>query len=171
MKRFWAAAGAAMVVCAPGGVANAAPSNVNKVQIVEIGYNAPGTDTSGNRNAEFVRLFNPGAEPVVVEGWTLHDNYKTGAGDWGNRYVFKAADLPAGSVFRNADGKLAVPAGGTMYVYQGSGVDTTPTNTTAAIYRNHHHIYNNGGDTVYVRDADGDVVDWVRYDGYRIRIG
>lgn len=155
-----------------GGVAQADPSNVGKIKIVEYGFNAPGTDTNGNRNSEFVRLTNPTAAAVEVEGWLLHDSYKNGAGDWGNRYVFKATDLPTGSAFRDAvTGKFTVPPGGTVYVYQGSGVDTTPTNSTAAVYRNHSHIWNNGGDTIYVRDLGGDVVSWVRYDGYRVRIG
>lgn len=169
---------AAVIALAFTGTAGADPGNAGKVKIAEYGFNAPGTDTSSNRNAEFVRLFNVSGAEVDVTGWTLHDTYQNAAGDYGNRYVFKVADLPTGSPFRkDADPgegetlRFVIPAGGTVYVYQGSGSDTTPANTTAAIYRNAKHMWNNGGDTIYLRDTDGTTVAWVRYDAYRVRIG
>ncbi len=163
-------------ICVSG--ASADVSNVGKLRITEYGSNAVGVDTAANRNQEFVRLTNLSGAPVDVTGWILHDTYQNSAGDFGNRYVFTVADLPASSPFRadhDSDPATAdhfvVPAGGEVYVYQGSGTDTTPANTTAAIYRNHKHIWNNAGDTIYLRDASGTVVHWVRYTAYRVRIG
>lgn len=141
------------------------------LQVIEYGWNAPGTDTSANRNAEFVRLKNMTGAPLEVEGWVLHDTYQTPGGDWGNRYTFRATDLPAGSPF-NVGGKFTFPAGAEVYVYQGSGVDSTPTSSTASIFRNKNHIWNNAGDTIYVR-TDKDAPSYVArviYTGYRVKI-
>lgn len=155
-----------------GSAAFANPSHVGNVKITEYGSNAPGKDTTGNRNAEFVRLVNTTGAALDVEGWILHDTYQNGAGDWGNRYTFRATDLPTGSPFKvGTPARFTVPAGGQVYVYNGSGADTTPTNNTAAIYRNFKHMWNNGGDTIYVRDLDGTVVAYVIYTPYRVKIG
>lgn len=165
-----------------GSAAFADPSHVGNVKITEYGTNAPGKDTTGNRNAEFVRLVNTTSAALDVEGWILHDTYQNAAGDWGNRYTFRATDLPTGSPFKvTADHdenpatanttRFVIPAGGQVYVYNGSGADTTPTNNTAAIYRNFKHMWNNGGDTIYVRDGDGTVVAYVIYTPYRVKIG
>lgn len=162
--------GLVSAMVAGGSTANADPSNVNKVRVIEYGHNAPGTDDSGDRNHEFVRLLNMTSEAINVEGWILHDTYKTGGGDWGNRYTFRASDLPSSSPFL-VDGKFTIPAGGQVYVYNGAGTDTTPSNNTAAVYRNFKHHWNNGGDTIYLRDTDGTVVHWITYTSYRERIG
>lgn len=146
--------------------ASANPSNVNKVRVWEYGHNAVGTDTSANRNQEFVRLRNVSGEEIDVTGWILHDTYQNSEGDWGNKYVFKTTDLPAGSPFLK-DGRFVMPPGSDVYIYNGSGTDPTPTNTTAAIYRNYKHHWNNAGDTIYLRDADGTVVHRVDYTSYR----
>lgn len=154
------------------GPASADPSNVGKVKIIEYGVNAVGKDTNGNRNAEFVRLMNVSDAPVKVEGWTVHDTYQNAAGDYGNRFTLKGAALPAGSPMKDAaTGDFVLGAGDQVYVYNGSGADTTPTNHTAAIYRNYKHMWNNAGDTIYVRDGDGTVIHWVTFTPYRTRIG
>ncbi len=174
MKRILAAL-AALCILTPAGLAalgsgaQADTSNVGKIRITEYGFNAVGTDKSSNRNEEFVRLVNTSGAPVDVTGWLLHDTYQNAAGDYGNRYTFRTSDLPTGSPFLS-EGRFVVPAGAQVYVYQGSGVDSTPTNTTAAIYRNANHMWNNGGDTIYLRDTDGTVVARVTYSSYRVRL-
>jgi len=176
MKRLLITLGAALALTAPLGVAaltsgaQADVSNAGKLRITEYGFNAVGVDKSSNRNEEFVRLSNPTSAPVDVTGWVLHDTYQNAAGDYGNRYTFRVDDLPAGSPFRSTEGRFVVPAGGQVYIYNGSGVDTTPTNNTAAIYRNFKHMWNNGGDTIYLRDTDGTVVARVTYSSYRVRV-
>lgn len=147
------------------------------LRIVEHGWNAVGRDTNANRNSEFVRIRNTTEAAVDVEGWVLHDTYQNSAGDWGNRYTFRATDLPAGSPFK-VDGagsdpaRFVIPPAGEVFVYQGSGVDSTPTSATASIYRNGTHIWNNAGDTVYLRvakDAPGYVAHLSRT-SYRVKI-
>ncbi len=158
-----------------GSTAKAA--SLGDVKFVSVGTNAPGTDTSGNRNAEFVRLKNTTGAALDIEGWVLHDAYQNSAGDWGNRYTFKGTALPSGSPFRvdhdsdaSTPDHFVMPVGSDLYVYNGSGVDSTPTSNTAALYRNFKHVYNNGGDTLYVRtsaDANGYVARY-KYSPYRV---
>jgi hypothetical protein len=160
------------------GTSMASAASVGDVQIIGYGSNAVGADTSANRNSEFVRLRNDTAGPVDVEGWVLHDTYQNAAGDWGNRFTFRGASLPAGSPFRVADADaskpdhFSIPAGADVYVYNGSGVDTTPTSNTASVYRNYKHMWNNGGDTIYLRtSADAtSYVAKVTYSPYRVSI-
>lgn len=154
-------------------------ASMGDVKFIAVGVNAPGTDTSANRNAEFVRLKNTTGAALDIEGWVLHDAYQNGAGDWGNRYTFKGTALPSGSPFRvdqdsnpaTAD-HFVMPVGADLYVYNGSGIDSTPTSNTAALYRNFKHVYNNSGDTLYVRtsnDAAGFVARW-KYSPYRVDV-
>lgn len=152
-------------------------ASLGDVKFVAVGTNAPGTDTSANRNAEFVRLKNTTGSPLDIEGWVLHDAYQNSAGDWGNRFTFKGTSLPTGSPFRvdhdsdaSTPDHFVMPVGSDLYVYNGSGIDSTPTSNTAALYRNFKHVYNNGGDTLYVRtsaDATGFVAKY-KYSPYRV---
>lgn len=150
-------------------------SKVTDLKIKEWGWNAPGPDTTSNRNDEFVRVQNTapeGSGPLKVEGWVIHDTYQNAAGDWGNRFTFKGSSLPAGSPFKAADGSFQIPAGYSVVVYNGSGVDSQPTNNVAAVYRNFKHHWNNGSETLYVREsasATGYVAAIVKT-SYRMRI-
>lgn len=160
-----------------GAVSVASAASLGDVKFLSVGTNAAGTDTSANRNAEFVRLKNTTGAALDVEGWVVHDAYQNAAGDWGNRYTFHGTALPSGSPFRvdhdtnpATPDHFVMPAGSDVYVYNGSGVDTTPTSNTAAIYRNFKHVYNNGGDTIYVRtsaEATSFIARW-KYSPYRV---
>jgi len=163
---------AAALGTALGSAPAASAGAVGDVRIVEFGFNAVGTDTAANRNSEFVRIKNTTAGTLAVEGWVLHDAYQNSAGDWGNRFTFQGSALPAGSPFKDADGRFQIPAGAEVYVYQGSGVDSTPTSNTASVYRNGKHIWNNAGDTIYVRTSKDapSYVARVIYTGYRVKI-
>lgn len=143
------------------GAGRSSAASLGDVKFVAVGTNAPGTDTNANRNAEFVRFKNASGVALDIEGWVLHDSYQNSAGDWGNRYTFKGTALPAGSPFRvdhdsnaSTPDHFVMPVGSDLYVYNGSGIDTTPTSNTAAIYRNFKHHFNNGGETLYVRTSN-----------------
>lgn len=166
---------AVFAVAGSSSVATASPSNVGKVKIIEYGSNAPGTDHNAgpgdNRNAEFLRLLNSTAGPLDVEGWWVQDNFP-------HVYKLKGTVLPSDSPFRDpgptaspTDDRFVIPVGGQVYVYNGAGTDTQPTNLTAALYRNYIHHFNNAGDTLSFRDLDGTAVHWVAYTPYRVRIG
>ena len=179
MKKFVGIVAAILMLFVALGSTSASAVGTGDVKIMSYGTNAVGTDTSANRNAEFVRLRNTTAGPIDVEGWILHDTYQTGGGDWGNRYTFRGSQLPAGSPFKvdhDSDPATAdhfvMPTGSEVYVYNGSGVDTTPTSNTAAVYRNFKHMWNNGGDTIYLRTnaETASTVARVKYSPYRVDI-
>jgi hypothetical protein len=160
-------------------IGSATAASLGDMEFVAVGTNAPGVDTSANENAEFVRVKNASGAALDVEGWVLHDTYQNNAGDWGNRFTFKGTSLPAGSPFRvdhDSDpatpDRFVMPVGADVYVYNGSGIDTTPTSNTAAIYRNYKHHHNNGGDTLYLR-VSADATSYIaryKYSPYRVDI-
>jgi hypothetical protein len=63
-----------------------------------------------------------------------------------------------------------MPVGSSVYLYNGSGVDSQPTNNSAAIYRNTTHHFNNAGDTLSLRSNSG-VKSYVQYTSFREKIG
>jgi hypothetical protein len=148
-----------------------AMANNCDVIIYEYGHNAPGPDTPAKANYEFLRLVNRGPAAVNVENWWVQD-------DFPHVYKLKGVNLPAGSPFRDthatadpADDTFQIPAGHSVYLYNGTGTDTNPTNNSAAIYRNAGHHFNNGGDTLSLKDKDGKTQSYVQYTSYREKIG
>lgn len=135
------------------------PSNYQKVKITVMGINARGTDTLANRNSEYVWMRNVSGADVNVFGWKLIDAA-------GNTTSFTDDTLPnltAGA------GTLTLPAGASIIVYSGQGIDTTPDNNVHAIYRNgKHYINNTSGETMRVLDKDGSTVELLSFDAYGI---
>lgn len=110
------------------------PASAASVAIVEVNADAPGDDGK-NLNEEWVVVRNDGSEQLDLTGWGLKDESAS------NRYSFP-------------DG-LTVPAGATVTVRSGCGVDDA---TTAYWCASGSAIWNNGGDTVFVLDPSGNVV-------------
>ena len=113
----------------------------HRIQINEIYYNSPGTDTGSNSslNAEWVRLYNTSSSKISLTNWTLRD--------------------AAGHVFKFA----AYTLGAHSYVkiHTGHG-----TRTQANRYWNQSwYIWNNTGDTATLRDSGGGAVDSCHYTG------
>lgn len=177
---FWSAAAATMLLIASLSMLGSSVATANAVKTVaqpatvamaancdvviyEYGHNAPSTDTDAKRNYEFLRLVNTGAAPVEVEGWWVQDTFP-------HTYKLEASKLPAGSPF-NVAGKFTMPVGSSVYLYNGTGTDTQPTNNSAAIYRNTTHHFNNAGDTLYLKRVDGKTMSYVQYTSYREKIG
>lgn len=98
----------------------------------EIVADAPGNDNE-NLNGEYVRLANAGDESIDLAGWTVRDG--------------------AGKTYAFADGTTLAP-GEAITLHTGSGTDTA----TDRYWGRDGAVWNNGGDTVTVRDADGEVV-------------
>jgi competence protein ComEC len=83
---------------------------------------------------EWVRIANDGQNPVALDGWTIADD--------GGRHAFA---FPG----------YTLPAGESVTVF----TNTTGSNTTAAFYWTDESIWNNDGDTAYLVDANGTLVD------------
>ncbi len=105
------------------------------VVIVEVNYNAPGDDNE-NMNGEWVTIRNTGTGSAVMTGWMLEDESTT------RRYHF-------------SDG-FTLAASGQVQVFTGCG-----TNTSIRLYwcSTEFAVWNNTGDTAFLLDPGGNVVD------------
>jgi len=111
--------------------AHAAPG----VNIYRVYYDSPGSDTGSNTslNAEYVTLKNYGTTTKTLTGWTIRDAAN-------HVYTFGSSTLAGGA---------------TVTVHTGSG-----TNTSSHRYwSSGAYIWNNTGDTAYLRRADGTTAD------------
>jgi micrococcal nuclease len=102
------------------------------VTVAEIVADAPGNDNN-NLDGEYVVLSNQGAETVDLSGWTVSDE--------------------AGHEYRVPDGTTLSP-GASVRIVTGSGTD----GDGRLYWGRTGAVWNNGGDTVTVRDASGTIV-------------
>lgn len=121
------------------GTGGGPPPSRSGLRIDRIRFDSPGSDTGTNasRNAEWVRVVNPGTRVRYPNGWTVHD--------------------ASGHVYRLRLARLG--AGHSVTIHSGSGSDTAADVYWGAA----DYIWNNSGDTATLRNAAGDRVDRCRY--------
>ena len=100
--------------------------------VIDVNADAPGGDNE-DLNGEWVRFTNRSDAPVDLDGWQVADESAT------HRYVF-------------ADRTLA--SAGSVTLFTGCGVDDDE-----AVYwcKTDSAVWNNSGDTVFLRDANGNI--------------
>jgi micrococcal nuclease len=106
------------------------------LKIVNINYDAPGDDNK-NPNGEWVEIKNTGSTPVNLKGFTLEDAAK-------HRFVFPDFVLDTGKIVK---------------VYSGSGT----LNSSSLYLGSSSAIWNNDGDTAYLYDSNGKLIDTYKY--------
>lgn len=108
-----------------------------KLEISQIHANAPGNDNE-NPNGEWIEMVNRGAAPVSLRGFTLKDEAN---------HIYTFADFSAqpGRPFR---------------LYSGQGRDSSTELYWGLV---DDSVWNNGGDTAFLRDAQGALVDSLAY--------
>jgi hypothetical protein len=123
---------AALALMAIGTVAAQAAS---KIQIYRVYYNSPGTDNRSNSslNAEFVVLKNTGSTKQSLKGWTLRDKAN-------HVYTFPTFTLAAKKY---------------VTIHTGSGTKSS----THLYWGSRAYIWNNTGDTAYLRTSSGSAAD------------
>jgi competence protein ComEC len=109
------------------------------LEIVEINADAEGDDGE-NLNDEYVVFENTGDGPLDIGGWTVTDE--------------------AGKTYTVPEG-VTLESGAQVTLHSGSGEDTA----TDLYWGQGSPVWNNGGDTVIVRNSDGDIVRQEQYDG------
>lgn len=134
MRRTRRALVAALAPLAIVGLVAAAPTAsaaTPPVKIYYVYYNSPGPDTGSNTslNAEYVVIKNMTTANRSLTGWTLRDKS-------GHTYRFPTFTLKAGAK---------------VYVRTGKGTATASTR----YFNSSAYIWNNTGDTAYLRDAKG----------------
>ncbi len=105
------------------------------VKIAYINYDAPGNDWY-NPNGEYVVIKNYGSNPVNLKDWKLKDKA-------GHTFVFPDVTLQPGE---------------SVYVHSGKGA-----NAGNKLYWGDGAIWNNDGDTAYLYDSSGRLVDTYMY--------
>ncbi|WP_254272450.1 lamin tail domain-containing protein [Haloarcula marina] len=116
--------------CLDSSAATRTPGD-SPLAVAEIHADAAGNDNE-NLNDEYVVFENRGDSPLSLAGWTVGD--------------------AAGHTY--AVGDVTLDPGERVTLYTGSGTDTADS----LYWDADGAIWNNGGDTVVVRDADGRVV-------------
>lgn len=126
----------AVVAAALTGIVVAAPAQAaGGVILYRAYYNSPGSDTRSNAslNAEYIQLKNTSTVAKVVTGWTLRDKQN-------HVYKFPTTRINPGQY---------------LTIRTGRG-----TNNAATRYWNSgNYIWNNTGDTAYLRTTTGALVD------------
>jgi hypothetical protein len=138
-----------MFIVTTAGSSNADTVNVG-LSITEIGYNARGVDSWGNRNKEYIEIKFVGtvANSIDLEGVEIRDSWATThAGSDCNRYTIHGVVLNNTETLRVYVGigtNSATAVSGIHYRYMNHGVGTT----VGCGYRG--HFINNLADTINV---------------------
>ncbi len=130
-RPVFASAVSVLAVAATIALPATAQAAVPPIRITKIYYDSPGSDLGGAKslNAEYVVIKNTTRTARSLTGWTLRD--KTG-------FVFT---FPA----------FTLKGGATVTVHTGTGKPTATHRYYG--YTGRRYVWNNTGDTAYLRDA------------------
>jgi endonuclease YncB( thermonuclease family) len=106
--------------------------------VIDVNADAPGDD-GRNLNGEWVRFTNAGADAVDLDGWEVADESAS------NRYRFS---------------DLRLEPGASVALFSGCGPDDDSTRHWCV---SGSAVWNNSGDTVFLRDANGNVAASLSY--------
>ena len=110
------------------------------IKIVNINADAPGNDNE-NKNGEWVEIKNQGENSINMTNWTLKDEAN-------HIYTF---------------GDFTLASGKSVFIYSGCGIDTQEKLYWQCPEEGKYAIWNNTGDTAFLRDASGNLVDSYKY--------
>jgi hypothetical protein len=115
------------------------------VYIYKVYFDSPGSDTGSNTslNAEYVVIRNGDDVSHSVSGWTVRD--------------------AAGHVYKF--GTLRLGAGKQAIIHTGDGTKYTTSASTHLYWGREWYVWNNTGDKVILRRADGSLKDTCSYSG------
>jgi len=119
-------------------------SEVVDIYIYEVNYDAEGNDND-NLNDEYVVFRNDGAGTIDMTGWTVKDEAT-------HIYTFPSFSLTSG---------------GSVTLATGQGTDTSTELYWGRKAGSSTAVWNNAGDTVYLRDAGGLLVDSESWEDFK----
>ncbi|BCJ59774.1 lamin tail domain-containing protein [Micromonospora endophytica] len=129
---------AALTVALGGSLTVATPAQAATpaIEITKVYYDSPGTDNRSNSslNAEYVKLTNRRSSTINLKNWTLRDKAN-------HVYTFS--------------GNVKLAKGKSLIIRTGKGTNTASTR----YWGSGNYIWNNTGDTAYLRNASGKQID------------
>ncbi len=147
-KRLVIGIGAAVATIVGASLAVAIPAEASTpaIMITKVYYNSPGKDTGSNSslNAEYVRLTNKRGSTMNLKSWTLLDKAN---------HVYKFS------------GDFYLKSGSSVVIHTGKGTNTSTNRYWGLSW----YVWNNTGDTAYVRNPGGTLIDscsWGRSGSY-----
>ena len=135
-KAATCAAAASLLAIGGLGVMSTPAQAASPVQITKVYVNSPGSDlptTNAKVNSEYTVIKNTGTSTQTMTGWTLRDQ---------SNHVYKF-------------GTFSLGAGKTVVLRTGKGTNSATTRFWGSSY----YIWNNTGDTAYLRNAAGTTMD------------
>jgi len=116
-------------------------SATGSIYIYKIYFNSPGSDTRSNTslNAEYIIIKNKGSVNRSLGGWTVRDRS-------GHTYKF---------------GTFTLKPGYAVTLHTGKGTN----NSTHRYWGLSNYVWNNDGDTAYLRNSSGTLQDSCHYSG------
>lgn len=127
----------ALAICLVGALSAGSPvSAAPSLRFHGVQYDSPGADNRSNAslNAEWISLINTGTRAVNLTGYTIRDK--------------------AGHVYRFGNTTIAA-RGGRIWLHTGSGTASARTR----FWGSRAYIWNNTGDTAYLRTPSGTAAD------------
>ncbi|MGK5679088.1 lamin tail domain-containing protein [Actinoplanes sp. URMC 104] len=111
---------------------------VGAIQFTKIQYDSPGTDSgsNGSLNTEWVKLTNKTKAAINLNGWTVRD---------AQNIIYK---FPS----------LSLPASGSVFIQTGKGTNTATHRFWGRAGKT-GYVWNNTGDTAYLRTAANKTID------------
>jgi micrococcal nuclease len=106
--------------------------------ITHVEYDAPGNDND-NLNGEWVEIENRGGTAADLTGWVLKDESAT------HRFSFRSG--------------MVLDVGTKVIVFTGCDVDTGSPSSAALFWCEDGAVWNNGGDTAFLLDPEGNIHD------------
>jgi hypothetical protein len=128
----------AVIPVAEIGLSATAEAASPSIMISYLYFDSPGSDTRSNTslNKEYIRVTNTTAKPIQLQGWTIRDKAN-------HVFTFKALTLGAKQ---------------STYIHTGKGTDRKPAQADR-YWQSGNYIWNNTGDTAYVRNTAGKTLD------------
>ena len=113
----------------------AAEAATSSLRFSKVFYDSPGADSGSNTslNTEWIRIKNYSTTKKYLTGWTVRDK---------SAHIYKF-------------GTFALNPGASVTLYTGKGANSS----TKRYWGSAYYIWNNSGDTAYLRSSNGTLMD------------
>lgn len=134
------------------------PISGQKVYISQVLYDSPLSEENDMHNGEFIELYNPSDKPMNLCRWSLSGYFPK------EIYTFKDIVFPAQSYLIVAYRFWKAPVG-SQFMLSSLFPELLEYEFSDKIQYHHTIRLSNGGETILLKDSNGDIVDQIQYYG------